>query len=137
MLRRVARAAELVSLAAVLHACDETAAAIAGFDVTGSWAYQGTSPQFSLRGTIDFVQTGAVVAVTGTTYENADDRELVGQATLDGRRLEIELVPANGDDDYRANVTFSFSEDGESFDVAFADTNFDEGEMGSYRGSRR
>jgi hypothetical protein len=114
--------------------CEELGAAIV--DVTGTYTYRGASG-FFLRGTITFVQSGMTVTCTGTTYANANDRELEGQATLVGNRLDIHLVPINGDPDYSADVTFLFSPDGNEFCCAFDDTNGDTGPMGSYVGERQ
>jgi hypothetical protein len=77
-----------------------------------------------------------VVRITDTTYENSSDRRLEGEATLQGNRLDIQLVPQNGDTNYRADVLFLFSEDGNEFCVEFSDTNGDAGELGTYRGTR-
>ena len=75
--------------------------------------------------------------VTGTTYaNNANDRSLMGEADLAGNRLDIVLVPVNGDMDFEANVTFMFSEDSETFVASFSDTNGDMGPLGSYTGTR-
>ncbi|MGH7162737.1 MAG: hypothetical protein ACREID_04575 [Planctomycetota bacterium] len=104
--------------------------------VTGTYAYQGTAPEFSLRGTIAFEQVGDVVRVVEVVYDNSGDRPLIGEATLEGDRLEISLVPENGDTDFRADVTFVFNEDRSSFQVEFADTNGDTGGLGSYVGTR-
>ncbi len=106
-------------------------------DVNGAYDYSGTGPQFGLFGTITFEQTGDTVRVTGTTYSNANDRSLMGEAGLAGNRLDIVLVPVNGDMDFEANVTFIFSEDSETFVASFSDTNGDTGPLGSYEGARR
>ncbi len=106
-------------------------------NVAGTFEYgQGLVGPYTLRGTISFTQSSADVNVTGTTYENANDRDLIGQGTLVGNRLDITLVPKNGDPDYSAEVTFLFGDGGATFCVAFTDTNNDAGPMGSYRGSR-
>lgn len=107
----------------------------ASVNVAGTYRYFGTRP-FLLIGTITFEQEGDLVRVTDTTYENSGDRRLMGQATLQGNRLNILLVPQNGDTDYLADVTFLFSEDGNEFCVEFSDTNGDAGELGTYRGTR-
>lgn len=114
--------------------CDELPAALV--DVTGTYRYTG-SPGHFLRGTITFVQTGTTVFCTGTTYDNANDRELEGTATIVGNRLDITLVPKNGDLDYEADITFLFSPDGDEFCCGYSDTNNDTGPLGSYTGVRQ
>ena len=109
--------------------------ASADVDVSGIFEYSGVF-QFLLRGTITLEQEGATVRVTDTTYENAFDRALEGEGTLEGNRLGITLVPKNGETDYSAEVIFLFGEDGETFCVEFDDTNGDAGPMGTYRGRR-
>jgi hypothetical protein len=104
--------------------------------VAGTYDYAGTFGHF-LRGTVTFEQAGEMVRVVNVTYENANDRPLVGEAMLEGDRLEIVLVPENGDTDFHADVTFVFSADGDNFSVAFSDTNGDTGILGSYLGTRR
>ena len=72
-------------------------------------------------------------------FRSVEIRDVAGDgdfAELQGNRLETVLTPINGDEDYVANVTFLFSEDGNSFCVAFNDTNRDAGELGSFRGER-
>ena len=113
--------------------CEEDPAAV--INVTGTYRYTSTTGYF-LRGTITFVQTGNTVTCTGTTYDNASDRELEGEATIVGNKLVITLVPTNGDDDYSAEVTFLFSEGGNKFCCSFDDTNGDTGPLGSYEGER-
>lgn len=115
-------------------ACEELPAALV--DVTGTYRYTG-SPGHFLRGTITFVQTGTTVVCTGTTYDNAADRELEGTATIVGNRLDITLVPINGDLDYEADITFLFSPDGNEFCCGYSDTNLDTGPLGSYTGTRQ
>ncbi|HEX5135492.1 MAG TPA: hypothetical protein VFY93_00840 [Planctomycetota bacterium] len=115
-------------------ACEELPAAVV--DVTGTYDYTG-SPGYFLRGTITFQQTGTTVVCTGTTYVNSNDRQLEGTATIVGNRLDITLVPINGDLDYEADVSFLFSPDGNQFCCGFSDTNFDTGPLGSYTGVRR
>jgi len=105
--------------------------------VAGTYTYQGGQFGFFLRGSITFEQTGDVVRVTGVTYDNANDRDLVGEATLAGNELDIELTPKNGDPDFRADVTFIFAPDGSTFEVAFSDTNGDAGDLGSYVGTKQ
>ena len=105
-------------------------------DVNGTYDYFGGSAQFGLLGTITFQQAGNTVQVVSTTYANAIDRSLMGAAELAGNRLDIVLVPVNGDMDFEAQVTFLF-EDGERFVVSFSDTNGDTGPLGSYQGARR
>ena len=114
--------------------CEQMPTAVV--DVTGTYRYSGAPGHF-LRGTITFAQTGTTVQCTGTTYDNAADRELEGEAMIDGNRLVITLVPINGDLDYSALVTFHFSPDGEEFCCSFDDTNGDVGSMGSYTGLRQ
>jgi hypothetical protein len=114
--------------------CEELPAAVV--DVTGTYQYTGTPGHF-LRGTITFVQTGTTVVCTGTTYENSGDRELEGTATIVGNRLDMTLVPTNGDLDYEAEVTFLFSPDGNQFCCGYSDTNDDTGPLGSYTGVRQ
>ena len=106
-------------------------------DVTGTYDYSGNLPPFSLFGTITFQQAGDAVQVVSTTYGNSNDRALMGQAAIVGNRLDIVLVPVNGDTNFSANVTFLFTEDGERFVVSFSDTNGDMGSIGSYEGERR
>jgi len=103
--------------------------------VAGIFRYEGASP-FLLRGTITFEQSGDTVRVTSVTYENSADRPLVGEGTLSGNRLDIELVPENGDPDYHALVTFLFGDGGSTFCVGFADSNGDAGTQGTYTGAR-
>jgi hypothetical protein len=122
------------STPAVQWDCEELPAAVV--DVTGTYRYSSTTGYF-LRGTITFVQTGTTVQCTGCTYDNANDRELEGVATIVGNRLDITLVPINGDLDYTADVTFLFSPDGNEFCCGFSDTNGDAGPMGSYTGVRQ
>ena len=116
------------------ESCPEEVAS-AAFDVSGTFRYRSAIP-FDLTGTITFEQSGQTVRVTGTTYDFGDDRDLVGEGTLVGNRLDIVLVPKNGDTDYRADVTFLFSEDGGRFCVSYSDTNGDAGDMGSFAGTR-
>jgi hypothetical protein len=120
--------------AGAVWACEELPAAVV--DVTGIYRYTGTPGHF-LRGTITFVQTGTTVVCTGTTYDNAADRELEGTATIVGNRLDITLVPINGDLDYEADITFLFSPDGNEFCCGYSDTNLDTGPLGSYTGVRQ
>ncbi len=108
----------------------------ATINVAGTYRYAGDQITYWLRGTISFTQDGNTVQVTGTTYDNAGDRDLVGTGTLLGNYLIIQLVPKNGDDDYIADIEFIFSDDGNTFCVEFSDTNGDAGDMGSYRGLR-
>jgi hypothetical protein len=113
--------------------CEELPLAVV--DVNGVYRFSGEGI-YSMLGTITFEQTGTTVRVVGTHYDNVDDRELEGEATIVGNKLEITLVPINGDLDYSADVTLLFSPDGESFCCAFSDTNDDVGSMGSYKGVR-
>ena len=114
--------------------CEELPLAVV--DVNGVYRYAGQNV-YSLRGTITFEQTGTTVRVVGTTYDNANDRELEGEGTIVGNRLDLTLVPINGDPDYSADVTFHFSPDGSEFCCAFSDTNDDIGPMGSYTAVRQ
>jgi hypothetical protein len=132
-----------VLVAGVLAGCSanaETPAAkgLAGVPaVAGTFRYQGSSFAFFLIGTITFEQSGDTVRVTQVTYDNSNDRPLVGEGTLHGNQLDILLVPENGDTDFEADVTFVFSADGSTFDVSFSDTNGDNGGLGSYQGTRQ
>ncbi len=114
--------------------CEELPTAVV--DVTGVYRYASATGYF-LRGTVTFEQTGTTVRCTRTTYDNANDRELMGEATLVGNRLDIRLVPLNGDLDFSADVTFLFSPDGSQWCCSFADTNGDTGPLGSYEGVRQ
>ncbi|GMU23325.1 MAG: hypothetical protein AMXMBFR13_34040 [Phycisphaerae bacterium] len=116
---------------------DTCAAQVAEADVNvaGIYRYGGDSPRL-LTGTITFEQEGDVVRVLDTTYDLTADRRLEGTAVLRGNRLTIQLVPRNGDEDYTADVTFLFSDDGTEFCVEFSDTNGDAGPMGTYKGVR-
>jgi hypothetical protein len=107
----------------------------AGLDVAGVYDYE--SPLWNLSGTITFAQQGNRVSVVETTY-NHDARSLVGEADLEGNRLDVTLTPANGDTDYSAGVSLIFAEGGERFCLLqFTDTNDDYGGEGSYRGRLR
>ena len=106
-------------------------------DVSGTYQFVGEEVPNTMKGTITFEQEGDLVRVTGTKYENNPSRELKGEATIKGTRLEIVLVPIDDDPTYEAEVLFIFSEDGDTFEVSFTDTNGDEGDMGSYRGVRQ
>lgn len=119
------------------NACaTEDAAAVV--DVTGVFDYRGDRAPFFLRGTITFEQTGDTVKVLDTTYANApQDRRLEGEAMLVGNRLDITLLPINGDTDYEADLVFLFGDGGDSFCCSFSDTNNDIGDMGSYRGTKK
>ncbi|MEE9296728.1 MAG: hypothetical protein V3W34_17430 [Phycisphaerae bacterium] len=110
---------------------DETAAP----DVSGVFRY-AAAEGFSLSGTIVFAQQGDTVRVLDTTYDFGTDRALQGEAQLEGNTLDIQLFPRNGDTDYRADVIFVFSDDGNEFCVAFSDTNGDRGDLGSFVGVR-
>ncbi len=106
-------------------------------DVSGTYRFVGEEVPNTMKGTITFEQEGDLVRVTGTKYENNPSRELKGEATIKRTRLEIVLVPINDDPTYEAEVLFIFSEDGDTFEVSFTDTNGDEGDMGSYTGVRQ
>jgi hypothetical protein len=103
----------------------------AGLSVAGSYRYFGP-----LRGTITLDQTGNTVRLVNTTYDNADDRPLIGEGTLAGNELRMRMVPENGDTDYTADVRFVFEATGDRFCVEFSDTNDDRGGLGSYVGRR-
>ena len=103
----------------------------ASVDVGGTYRYAG-----ALRGTIRLEQTGGTARIVNTTYENANDRPLVGTGSLAGNVFDVRLVPENGDTDYEAEVTFVFAEGGDTFCVEFSDTNGDRGPLGSYTGRR-
>jgi hypothetical protein len=103
----------------------------AGPNVAGTYRYAGP-----LRGTIALEQTGTTVRLVKTTYDNADDRPLVGEGTLSGNELRMRMVPENGDTDYEAQVRFVFDRAGDGFCVEFSDTNDDRGGLGSYVGRR-
>jgi hypothetical protein len=112
------------------------AVADGGVTLAVSGVYRYASPVFALRGTISFAQQGDMVQVTGTSYDNAPrDRSVVGMAPLAGNRVDVRLVPQNGDTDYTANVSFVFTEGGRRFCVReFSDTNGDTGGDGSFFG---
>lgn len=102
---------------------------------TGTFRY--SSVLFGLEGTITFEQTPTVLSVLDTTYDHADDRALSGDGTWDGNIATVALAPRNGDTDYSASVTFSFSADGNEFCVVeFSDSNGDAGGEGTYVGVR-
>lgn len=105
-------------------------------NVAGTYRY--SSQRYALIGTIRLTQTDQRVHVIETTYANAeDDRPLMGDADLVGNQLDIELVPLNGDADYRAQVGFRFDSATGAFCVTgFSDTNGDYGGPGSYRGEK-
>ncbi len=105
--------------------------------VDGVYIYSGNSGAFPLRGLITFEQDGDTVRVLSTTYFNALDRSLKGETTIVGDTVTIRLVPVNGDTDFHADCTFVFSTDRNTFQVQFADTNGDNGPLGSYRGTRQ
>lgn len=104
-------------------------------NVAGTYRYSGFTPGY-LTGTISFEQEGSTVRIVETTYDFTNNREVIGEATLNGNRLAVELTPSNGDTDYKADVTFIFSEDGRTFCVEFSDTNGDAGDLGSFTGER-
>jgi hypothetical protein len=109
-------------------------------EVAGTFRYE--SLVFGLSGEITFEQEGDLVRVTDTTYDQPDvaaiARSLEGEAMLDGNRLELSLVPKNGDTDYAADdVTLVFGPSGDDFCLLeFTDTNDDRGGEGSYTGTR-
>ncbi len=105
-------------------------------NVAGIYDYFGVNP-FAITGTITFEQEGDTVRVTDTTYDFTDNRRLMGEATIDGNTLAIPLVPINGETDYRADVIFRFSDDGDTFCVEYNDTNGDAGDLGDFQGRRR
>ncbi len=118
----------------IVLTCDELDAGTTA-DVSGAFRY--SSPLFHLSGTITFEQTGNTVQIVDTTYDTVDDRKLSGAGELQGNRLDVVLVPTNGDTDYSADVSFAFNAAGDSFCiVGFSDTNDDVGGAGSYRGRR-
>jgi hypothetical protein len=128
--------------AACLLACTEAQPALepcpprdaaAAPDIDGVYRYR--SPIFALRGTITFARQGDRVSVLDTTYDNAADRALIGQAPLQGNFAAFTLAPSNGDTDYQAEVDFVF-EDGAFCVTRFSDSNDDVGAEGSYRGTR-
>ena len=136
-------AAPSLLLLAVLAACNGSREAPAQGGavplVEGTYDYRGFAPPlpYALRGTIAFEQVGDLVRVTNVTYANSFDRPLVGEANLVGDRLDIVLVPENGDTNFQADVTFIFSADRNTFEVAFSDTNGDSGNLGDYVGTKR
>ena len=143
MTHRIAiSAATFGALVLLLGACNDddqmtrpscaSVEADAGPDVAGTYRYTG-----SLRGTITLEQAGNTVRLVNTTYDNADDRPLIGEGTLTGNALVMRLVPENGDTDYEAEVRFVFDATGERFCVEFTDTNGDRGGLGSYIGRRQ
>ncbi len=107
----------------------------ASIDVSGLYRYSA-SDLFNLSGTIELAQEGQTVRVVNTTYDFGNDRALEGEGTLVGNTLAIQLVPRNGDTNYRADVQFVFGADGDEFCVGFTDTNGDAGDNGSYIGRR-
>jgi hypothetical protein len=108
---------------------------MASVAVGGTFRYG--SPRFALAGTITFAQDGSMVTVTDTTYDTGRDRALTGAAPLQGNRLDVALVPKNGDTNYRAEVSLVFSEAGRRFCLlSFTDTNGDTGGEASYVGIR-
>jgi hypothetical protein len=117
-------------------ACD-TPNTPADIDVTGTYRYSSPIP-FMISGTIIFEQSGDTVRILNTTYDNnVPNRALMGEAQLNGNTLDIAMVPTNGDTDYRADVRFVFSDDGDTFCVEFSDTNNDTGALGSFTGQRQ
>jgi hypothetical protein len=136
------RSAPVVLFLARLAGCSSDPAApapavIGTPHVAGTFRYQGGATGFFLRGTITFEQEDDTVRVVEVTYDNANDRRLVGEADLHDNVLDIVLVPENGDTDFEADCKFVFSADGSRFDVEFSDTNGDAGPLGSYTGTRQ
>jgi len=136
------RCAPLVLLAGLLAGCSSDpappAAAVIGTpQVAGTFRYQGGASGFFLRGSITFEQEDDTVRVVEVTYDNSNDRQLVGEGELDLNVLDIVLVPENGDTNFEADCKFVFSADGSRFDVEFSDTNGDNGPLGSYFGARQ
>jgi hypothetical protein len=112
--------------------CAEIDPSAAPRNVGGNYRYLG-----ELRGLITLEQADSTVRLVKTTYDNADDRPLVGEGTLHGNFLDMLLVPENGDPDYKALVRFVFDETSDRFCVQFSDTNDDHGPLGSYTGTRQ
>ena len=136
------RLAPVVLVALLLAGCPSAPAApalasVGTPNVAGTFRYQGGATGFFLRGSITFEQEDSTVRIVEVTYDNANDRPLVGEAALDGNVLDIVLVPDNGDTDFEADCKFVFSADGSRFDVEFSDTNGDNGPLGSYVGTRQ
>jgi len=136
------RCAPLVLLAGLLAGCSSDPAppvplVIGTPQVAGTFRYQGGASGFFLRGSITFEQEDDTVRVVEVTYDNSNDRQLVGEGELDLNVLDIVLVPENGDTDFEADCKFVFSADGSRFDVEFSDTNGDNGPLGSYVGTRQ
>jgi hypothetical protein len=136
------RFAPVLLLALLLAGCSSDPAApapaVIGMpQVAGLFRYQGGATGFFLRGSITFEQEDDLVRVVAVTYDNANDRPLVGEAVLHGNVLDIVLVPENGDLDFEADCQFVFSADGSRFEVEFSDTNGDNGPLGSYVGTRQ
>jgi hypothetical protein len=103
--------------------------------VAGVFRYE--SRVFALSGSIELAQDGELVRVTDTTYDQADDRALEGEALLAGNLLDVELTPKNGDLDYSARVRLTFEPGGDRFCLlGFSDTNGDVGREGTYTGVR-
>lgn len=108
------------------------------FRYAGNGANQETGTGFSLTGTITFEQQGQSVRVTDTSYDFSGLRGLESEfGDMVGNVLVLTLSPINGDTDYRADVKFVFSEDGNEFCVGFDDTNNDGGALGSFSGVRQ
>ena len=136
------RFAPVVLLAGLLAGCPSDPAppapAVIGTPhVAGTFRYQGGAIGFFLRGSITFEQEDDTVRIVEVTYDNANDRPLVGEAVLDNNVLDVVLVPGNGDTDFEADCKFVFSADGSRFEVEFSDTNGDNGPLGSYVGTRQ
>lgn len=97
-----------------------------------------TGISFRLSGTITFESEAGMVRVVDTTYDFAGLRRLESDpAVMQGNRLRLLLRPKNGDEDYRADVEFLFTDEGNRFCVAFSDTNNDMGPLGSFSGERQ
>ena len=108
----------------------------AAVEVTGLYRY--ASGIFDLSGTITFEQSASGVAVTDTTYDTGKDRALIGPGRLQGNRLDLVLIPRNGDTDYTANVSLVFTPGVPRFCLLeFSDTNGDKSGLASYIGERQ
>ena len=127
------------SVESCARANPNTAVNVAGtFRYSGTGTNQDTGFEFLLSGTVTFEQTDNMVRVSDSTYDFPGNRPVSGEFTeLQGNRVVMQLTPINGDTDFRADVTFVFTDGGDRFSVAFSDTNGDAGELGSFVGRRR